>query len=58
MRIVLHDLKLLIEPSSAVAVAAALAGQLGREGQRVGIILSGGNVDLGLCPFLRGDPSF
>ena len=54
MRMVLGDLKLLIEPSSAVPVAAALAGQLGRAGQRVGIVLSGGNVDLGLCPFLRG----
>ena len=54
MRIVLGDLKLLIEPSSAVPVAAALAGKLGEPGQRVGIVLSGGNVDLGLCPFLRG----
>ena len=57
MRIALQDLKLLIEPSSAVAVAAALAGGLGRPGQRVGIVLSGGNVDLNLCPFLRGSPS-
>jgi threonine dehydratase len=55
MRIVLNDLKLLIEPSSAVAVAAALAGQLGQAGQSVGIVLSGGNVDLDRCPFLRGD---
>jgi threonine dehydratase len=54
MRIVLGDLKLLIEPSSAVPVAAALAGQLGEPGQRLGIVLSGGNVDLELCPFLRG----
>lgn len=54
MKLVLGDLKLLIEPSSAVPVAAALAGQLGQEGQRVGIVLSGGNVDLELCPFLRG----
>ena len=54
MRITLQDLKLLIEPSSAVAVAAALAGGLGDPGQRVGIVLSGGNVDLNLCPFLRG----
>jgi threonine dehydratase len=51
----LEDLKLLIEPSSAVAVAALLAGKLGRSGQRVGIILSGGNVDLEQCPFLRGE---
>ncbi len=55
MRIVLQDFKLLIEPSSAVPVAAALAGKLGREGQRIGIVISGGNVDLEECPFLRGD---
>ena len=53
MRVVLEDLKLLIEPSSAVPVAASLAGKLGRAG-RIGIVLSGGNVDLDLCPFLRG----
>jgi threonine dehydratase len=57
LRIVLEDLKLLIEPSSAVAVAAALTGQLGAPGQRIGIVLSGGNIDLELCPFLRGDKS-
>jgi len=55
MRIVLNDLKLLIEPSSAVPVAAALAGKFGTTGQRIGIVLSGGNVDLDLCPFLRGE---
>ena len=54
MRVVLEDLKLLIEASSAVPVAAALAGKLGRAGSRLGIVLSGGNVDLSLCPFLRG----
>ena len=55
MRIVMNDLKLLIEPSSAVPVAAALAGSLGAPGQRIGIVLSGGNVDLNLCAFLRGE---
>jgi threonine dehydratase len=55
MRIVLGDLKLLIEPSAAVPVAAALAGKLGRPGERVGIVLSGGNIDLEQCPFLRGE---
>jgi threonine dehydratase len=55
MRVILDDLKLLIEPSSAVPVAAALAGKLGSKGQRIGIVLSGGNVDLSLCSFLRGD---
>jgi threonine dehydratase len=57
MRVILEDLKLLIEPSSAVPVAAALAGTLGAPGTKLGIVLSGGNVDLGLCPFLRGDTS-
>jgi len=55
MRTVLDDLKLLIEPSSAVPVAAALAGKLGPAGSRLGIVLSGGNIDLSLCPFLRGE---
>jgi threonine dehydratase len=55
MRIVLADCKILIEPSSAVAVAAVLDGKLGRAGQRVGLIISGGNVDLDTCPFLRGE---
>ena len=53
MRIVLEDLKLLIEPSSAVPVAALLAGAMG--GRRVGIVLSGGNVDLSACAFLRAE---
>ena len=55
MKVVLDDLKLLIEPSSSVPVAAALAGRIGAPGQRLGIVLSGGNVDTSLCPFLRGD---
>ena len=54
MRVVLGDLKLLIEPSSAVPVAALLAGKFGAGAGRIGIVLSGGNVDLELCPFLRG----
>jgi threonine dehydratase len=55
MRIVLADFKLLIEPSSAVAVAAVLAGRLGKPGERIGLVISGGNIDLDLCPFLRGE---
>jgi threonine dehydratase len=55
MRVVLADFKLLIEPSSAVAVAAVLAGKTCSPGQRVGLVISGGNIDLELCPFLRGE---
>ncbi|NBU26403.1 MAG: threonine/serine dehydratase [Gammaproteobacteria bacterium] len=54
MRIALEDLRLLVEPSSAVPIAALLAGRIGGPGQRVGVILSGGNVDLSVCPFLAG----
>ncbi len=50
MRVVLGDLKLLIEPSAAVPVAALLAGKFGRSGQRVGIVLSGGKRRSGALP--------
>jgi threonine dehydratase len=42
-------LKVVVEPTGAVAAAAALAGHLPLPaGARVGVILSGGNVDLTL----------
>jgi threonine dehydratase len=44
-RFVWERLKILIEPSSAVAVAPLLAKRLSDQG-RIGVILSGGNVDL------------
>jgi threonine dehydratase len=43
--------KLIIEPSSAVPLAAVLSGRLEVKGQRVGIILSGGNVELTRLPW-------
>ncbi len=46
MRFVWERLKIIIEPSSAVPVAAVLNGRFEVAGQRVGVILSGGNVDL------------
>ncbi len=46
MRFIWERLKIVIEPSSAVPVAAILNGRPDVEGQRVGIILTGGNVDL------------
>lgn len=54
MRAVLEDFRLLIEPSSAVPIAALLDGRLGRLGETVGVVVSGGNVDMGACPFLSG----
>lgn len=46
MRLIWHRMKIIIEPSSAVPVAALLANQSKFAGQRVGIFLTGGNVDL------------
>lgn len=54
MRIALEDLRILVEPSSAVPIAALIAGRIGAPGQRIGVIVSGGNVDLSVCPFLAG----
>ncbi len=49
----LFRLKVLVEPSGAVALAAVLAGKA-PGGGRVGIILSGGNIDPGaLANLLR-----
>jgi len=47
MRFVWERMKILIEPSSAVAVAPLLTGSIDCAGKRVGVLLSGGNVDLG-----------
>lgn len=43
MRVLFERLKVVVEPSGAVAVAAALNGRVGAAGM-VGIILSGGNI--------------
>ena len=40
-----RDLKLVVEPGGAVALAAALAGKVPLAGRTTAIILSGGNVD-------------
>jgi threonine dehydratase len=44
-------MKLVVEPSGAVAAAPALLRRIGAEGKKVGIILSGGNLDLRKLPF-------
>jgi threonine dehydratase len=45
MRFLLFRLKILVEPTGAVAAAAALFGKLPRDVGSVGVLLSGGNVD-------------
>jgi threonine dehydratase len=51
MRWVWERVKVVIESSAAVAVEPALDRKIESEGKRIGIILSGGNLDLGALPF-------
>ncbi len=51
MRLIYERMKTIIEPSCAVPLAALLANKARFKGKKVGIILSGGNVDLGKLPF-------
>jgi threonine dehydratase len=46
MRLLFSRLKQVIEPSSATVLAALLAHRERFAGMRVGVVLSGGNVDL------------
>ncbi|HEX2128078.1 MAG TPA: threo-3-hydroxy-L-aspartate ammonia-lyase [Solirubrobacterales bacterium] len=45
MRFLFERMKIVVEPSGATALAALLSGRLRLGGARVGVILSGGNVD-------------
>ncbi len=51
MRFVWERAKIVIEPSAAVAVAVLWEGKAHLDGLRVGVILSGGNVDLERLPW-------
>ena len=46
MRFIWERMKLVVEPTGALAAAAVMKGALDVRNKRVGIILSGGNVDL------------
>jgi threonine dehydratase len=47
MRFVWERMKLVVEPTGVLGLAAALGGRVDVRGRKVGVILSGGNVDLG-----------
>jgi threonine dehydratase len=51
MRFVWERAKIVIEPSAAVAVAVLWENKIDLTGQKVGVILSGGNVDLAKLPW-------
>jgi threonine dehydratase len=51
MRFIWERAKLIIEPSAAVAVGALWEKKMDLSGAKVGVILSGGNVDLNRLPW-------
>ncbi|KAF1693921.1 serine dehydratase [Pseudoxanthomonas jiangsuensis] len=51
MKLAWQVLKQVVEPSSAIALAAVLAEPARFAGRRVGVVLSGGNVDLEALPW-------
>ncbi|MDX1514288.1 MAG: pyridoxal-phosphate dependent enzyme, partial [Gammaproteobacteria bacterium] len=51
MRLIWERMKILIEPSAAVPLAALIRRREAFRGLRVGVILSGGNVDLEALPW-------
>ncbi len=53
MRFIWERLKIIVEPSSAVPFAALMDGKVDIAGKRVGIIVSGGNVDLDHLPWIK-----
>jgi threonine dehydratase len=51
MRQIWEVMKLLVEPSGAVSYAAIVEGRIAASGANIGIILSGGNLDLNRLPW-------
>ena len=51
MRLIWERMKIIVEPSSAITLAIVLKNKAFFKGKRIGLILSGGNVDLGKLPF-------
>ena len=51
MKLIWERMKIIVEPSSAVALAALESEKLKHKGEKIGIIISGGNVDVNNLPF-------
>jgi threonine dehydratase len=54
MRAIWERMKIVVEPSAAVPLGALLTRRQAFPGERIGIILSGGNVDLNELPWMEG----
>jgi threonine dehydratase len=53
MRLIWEVMKIVVEPSGAVGYAALAAEKLDVKGKRVGVILTGGNLDLDCLPWRK-----
>ena len=51
MRLIWERMKIIVEPSCAVPLAAAMKSKEQFKSKKIGIVLSGGNVDLSKLPF-------
>jgi threonine dehydratase len=54
MKFFASRMKLVVEPTGCLGAAAVFGGQVDVVGKRVGVVLSGGNVDLGRFASLVG----
>ncbi len=54
MKLTWKHLRIVMEPSSAVPLAVVLKNRAAFAGKRVGIIITGGNVDLDKLPWMKG----
>lgn len=52
MRFLWERMKIVVEPTGALAAAALFSGKLQARGKKVGVLISGGNVDLDALPAL------
>ena len=51
MRMVWERMKIIVEPSCSIALAALIKRKKLMQGKKIGLIMSGGNVDLNQLPF-------
>ena len=57
IRFAFRNLKLVVEPGGAVALAAVLSGKLQTSGKTTAIVLSGGNIDVDLFAEIQVEPN-
>jgi threonine dehydratase len=57
IRFAFKNLKLVVEPGGAVALAAVLFGKVETAGKTTAIVLSGGNIDYELFAQIQAEPS-